>query len=202
MSEKIPSSHTLIKMFRWATKRAFRCYPELYDKDVSDHICSRILTEFVRSDRLYWIKDKNGYGIQEVPEMCLEGDVIHRAKSLEKEMAVQEFIGNFSLFMAGLFPTISLGHKNSFREKNSMKDQIYMELYLILYPHKKGLNYYVIQGERAYEKASRIYKGLNDIKSSLLKKLAQHFEAYACLMQTIHDYLLSPSLSLYDPQYL
>jgi hypothetical protein len=202
MSKKISSSHTLIKMFKWATKRAFRCYPELYDKDVSDHICSHILTEFVRADRLYWIKDKKGSGIVEIPDMFLEGDVMCRAKSLEKEMAVQEYIGNFSLFMAGLFPTVSLGLKNRFRAKNRMKDQLYIELYFKLHPAKKGLDYYVIQGERAYEKASRIYKGLNDIKSLLLKKLAQRFEAYACLMQTIHDYLLSPSLNLFDTQYL
>ena len=200
MSKKISSSHTLIKMFKRATKRAFRCYPELYDRDVSEHIYSHILTEFLRTDRLFLIKDKKGSGIVEIPDMCLEGDVMCRAKSLEKEMAVQEDIGNFSLFMAGLFPTASLGLKNRFKAKNRMKDQLYMELYLKLYPAKKGMDYYIIQGERAYEKASRIYKGLNDIKSSLLKKLALRFEAYVCLMQTIHDYLLSPALNLCDTQ--
>lgn len=187
-------------MFKRATKRAFRCYPELYDKDVSDHICSHILTEFVRTDSLFWIKDQKGSCIIEVPEMCLEGDVMCRAKSLEKEMAVQEYIGNFSLFMAGLFPKISLEPKSRFSAKGRMKDRLYMELYFKLHPAKKGMDYYIIQGERAYEKASRIYKGLNDIKSSLLKKLALRFEAYVCLMQTIHDYLLSPSLSLCDLQ--
>ncbi|MGA1839107.1 MAG: hypothetical protein ACMUIU_00640 [bacterium] len=200
MSKKISSSHALINMFKRATKRAFRCYPELYDKDVSDHICSHILTEFVRTDRLFWIKDKKGSHIIEVPEMCLEGDVMCRAKSLEKEMAVQEYIGNFSLFMAGLFPTMAPGTKGRLNSKNRMKDRLYMELYFKLHPAKKGMDYYVIQGERAYEKASRIYKGLNDIKSSLLKKLALRFEAYVCLMQTIHDYLLSPSLNLCDIQ--
>jgi hypothetical protein len=123
-----------------------------------------------------------------------------KAKSLEKEMAVQEYIGNFSLFMAGLFPTISPGTKSRFSSKNRMKDRLYMELYFKLHPSKKGMDYYIIQGERAYEKASRIYKGLNDIKSSLLKKLALRFEAYVCLMQTIHDYLLSSNLNFCDIQ--
>jgi hypothetical protein len=201
MSKKIPSSHILIKMFKRATKRAFRCYPELYDRDVSEHICSHILTEFVRTDRLFLIKDKKGSGIVEIPDMYMEGDVMCHAKSLEKEIAVQEYIGNFSLFMAGLFPKVCQGRKNNcFSAKNRMKDQLYMELYLKLHPAKKGMEYYVIQGERAYEKASRIYKGLNDIKSSLLKKLALRFEGYACLMQTIHDYLLSPCLNLCDMQ--
>ena len=69
-----------------------------------------------------------------------------------------------------------------------------MELYIRLYPSERGIDYYILQGKKAYEKASRIYKGLNDIKSALLKKLARRFDAYACLMQTIQDYLLSPGI--------
>jgi hypothetical protein len=196
MSEKIPSSHTLIKMFKWAAKRAFRCYPELYDKDVSDHICSNVLAEFVRADNLYWIKDDKGCSLEEIPDMFIEGDVLYHANSLEKELAVQEHIGNFSLYMSGFFPNVSWLLKNRSRAKSRMKDNLYMQLYLTLHPSEKGLDYYIIQGKKAYEKSSKIYKGLNDIKASLLKKLGQHFEAYACLMQTIQDYLLSPSLNL------
>ena len=68
-----------------------------------------------------------------------------------------------------------------------------MELYLTLYPLEHGLDYYIIQGKKGYEKASRIYKGHNDIKASVLYKLSKRFEAYVCLMQTIHEYLLAPS---------
>jgi hypothetical protein len=97
--------------------------------------------------------------------------------------------------MSGLFPNTSQILRNSSRINSRMKDKLYLELYFKLHPGERDLDYYIIQGKKAYEKASRIYKGLNDIKSSLLKKLGQHFEAYACLMQTIQDYLLSPSLN-------
>jgi hypothetical protein len=193
MSKKIPSSHTLIKMFKWATVMAFRCYPELYDRDVSDHICIHVLTEFVRADSLYWIKDKKGRPIEEIPDMIIEGDVMYRGKSIEKELAVQEHIGNFSLFMSGLFPNTSQKPDMRLRAKYRIKDRVFMELYLTLHPLEHGLDYYIVQGKTGYEKASSIYKGLNDIKASVLNKLSRRFEAYVCLMQTIHEYLLAPS---------
>ena len=124
MSKKIPSSHTLIKMFRLATKKAFRCYPELYDQDISDHICVHILTEFVNTDSLYWIKGAKGRSLNEIPDMMIEGDVICRAKSIEKELAVQEHIGNFSLFMSGLFPKASRNPNRGFQAKYRIKEHL------------------------------------------------------------------------------
>jgi len=193
MNEKISTSDPLIEMFQQATRKAFCCYPELYDRDVSEHICSRILFEFVRTDRLYWIRDKEGNLIWEIPGMLAEGDVLHNAESMEKELAVQEHIGNFSLFMSGLFPRVS--QRLDDRIPLTMrKDRLYLALYISLHPAEKGLDYYIIQGRKAYEKASRIYKGLNDFKATLLKTLSQRFESYVCLMQTINDYLFTPGL--------
>lgn len=193
MQEKLPPSDPLTAMFQQATQKAFCCYPELYDRDVSEHICSNILSEFVRSDRLYWIWDKEGNRLEEIPDMLAEGDVLLHAESLEKELAVQEHIGNFSLFMSGLFPRSSqrLTNRIPFTMK---KDRLYLALYISLHPAERGLDYYIIQGRKAYEKSSRIYKGLNDLKASLLKTLSQRFESYVCLMQTINDYLFTPGL--------
>jgi len=196
MSVKIPSSHPLMRMFRRATQKAFRCYPELYDKDVSDHICAQILTEFMRAENLYWVKNEHSLPVEEIPDMMIEGDVMFRANSMEKELATQEHIGNFSLFMAGFFPSVSYGIKNGFLPKKRDKDRLFLELYYILYPKEKGLDYYVIQGKDAYAKTSRIYNGLNEIKSVLFRQLSHHFEAYASLMCTILDYLLSPDFDM------
>jgi len=193
MNENILTSNPLIEMFQQATRKAFSCYPELYDRDVSEHICSRILSEFVRTDRLYWIRVKEGTRIGEIPGMLVEGDVLHHAESMEKELAVQEHIGNFSLFMSGLFPRDS--QRLDDRIPLTMKrDRLYLALYISLHPAERGLDYYIIQGRKAYEKASRIYKGLNDFKATLLKTLSQRFESYVCLMQTINDYLFTPDL--------
>ncbi|MGA1795065.1 MAG: hypothetical protein ACMUIL_04310 [bacterium] len=193
MHEKTPPFNPLIAMFEQATRKAFSCYPELYDRDVSEHICSHILSEFVRTDRLYWIRDKEGKRLGEIPDMLAEGDVLLRAESMEKELAVQEHIGNFSLFMSGLFPRDS-GRLTNRIPLNMRKDRIYLALYMTLHSTDKGIDYYIIQGRKAYEKASRIYKGLNDLKASLLKRLSQRFESYVCLMQTINDYLVTPGL--------
>lgn len=193
MHEKISPSNPLIAMFKQATQKAFSCYPELYDRDISEHICSHILFEFVRTDRLYWIRDKQGNRLGEIPDMLAEGDVLLRAESMEKEMAVQEHIGNFSLFMSGLFPRDSERLTNRIPLGNR-KDRLYLALYMSLHPAERGIDYYIIQGRKAYEKASMIYKGLNELKASILKTLSQRFESYVCLMQTINDYLVIPGL--------
>ena len=196
MSDKMPSSHPLVKMFRWATNKAFRCYPELYDQNVSEHICGHILIEFMRAENLYWLKNTHDHSVDEIPDMIIEGDVMFQAKSMEKELAAQEHIGNFSLFMAGFFPSVSYGIKKGLFPKRRDKDRLFLELYYILHPKEKGLDYYIIQGKDAYTKTSQIYKGINEIKSHLFRKLSRHFEAYAALMQTIQNYLLSPNFDM------
>ena len=45
-----------------------------------------------------------GRRVEEVAEMLAEGDLLHRAQSVEREREVHRHVGNYTLFMAGIFP--------------------------------------------------------------------------------------------------
>jgi hypothetical protein len=58
----------------------------------------------VHVDRLYKIRDTQGRRVEEVAEMLAEGDLLHRAQGVEREREVHRHIGNYTLFMTGIFP--------------------------------------------------------------------------------------------------
>ena len=94
--------HPLTDLFETITEKNFRriglTQPEL------PHYVAGVLEDFVHIDRLYRILDARGRKIEDVGEMLLEGDLRHRARSIERERDVRKHIGDFTLFYTGMFP--------------------------------------------------------------------------------------------------
>jgi hypothetical protein len=73
------------------------------DREVSRYITG-VLLDFVRTDRLYPIRNARGKRLEEVGEMLLESNPLLAASSFEREREVRKHIGDYTLFLTGMFP--------------------------------------------------------------------------------------------------
>src|SRR5205807_4181729 len=103
MDGRIPDHHPLRKLFGTLAEKAFTDKLGWPDFNVSDYI-SQLLVEFTHTDNLYRIKSAKGERVEAVVELLYESEVTHEARSFEREREVHRHIGDFTLFMAGLFP--------------------------------------------------------------------------------------------------
>jgi len=103
LAYNISPSHPLVRLFFGLTQRNFATHLGWTDSDVIAYL-GDVLVDFVHVDRLYRIRNARGQRIEEVAEMMAEGDILHRADSFERERMVHKHIGDYTLFMAGIFP--------------------------------------------------------------------------------------------------
>lgn len=94
--------HPLAHLLHELTDRGF-ARVGLREPDLPRYV-SELLLEFTHVDRLYCIRDARGRRLEDVGEMLLEGDLRHRARSIERERSVRKHIGDFTLFFTGMFP--------------------------------------------------------------------------------------------------
>src|SRR2546427_7590570 len=112
MESRIPEHHPLRKLFGALAERAFTEKLGWPDFNVSDYI-SKLLVEFTRTDHLYRIKSAKGEQLEAVVDLLYESEVTHGSRSFEREREVHRHIGDFTLFMAGLFPQAPIRHQNT-----------------------------------------------------------------------------------------
>jgi hypothetical protein len=60
--------------------------------------------DFVHADNLYRIRNRRGKRLEEVGEMLLESNPLLDAPSFEREREVRKHIGDYTLFLTGMFP--------------------------------------------------------------------------------------------------
>jgi hypothetical protein len=66
---------------------------------------ARLLCEFSESDKLYKVRDEVGRPIEELTEMVQAADPVHGpATSFDAERALRKHIGDYALFVAGMYP--------------------------------------------------------------------------------------------------
>jgi len=65
---------------------------------------SDLLTDFAHVENLYRIHNALGQPVEDVGEMLIESDPRLEANSFIRERAVRKHVGDFTLFMTGLFP--------------------------------------------------------------------------------------------------
>jgi hypothetical protein len=65
---------------------------------------SDLLAEFAHIDNLFRIRNAAGKRLDDVGEMLIESQPLLGAGSFERERAVRKHVGDYTLFMTGLFP--------------------------------------------------------------------------------------------------
>lgn len=172
-SPEIDAGHPLRRLFRNALEYGFKLNPT--DKSgISDYIEEQILCEFIHFDNLYKIRDAEGRNLEDVADMLTEGDVLMNAQSFEREFQVHKHIGDYTLFMLGMFPTSLRGRKG--RE---------LLLGSIIVPGSSLSELYILQGRRSYRIASEFSH------KELFLELSLNFQKYQAVIEIVKTYLES-----------
>jgi hypothetical protein len=96
--------HPLEPFFQQIVRNSYEGKLGLHDPDLTAYV-ARILCEFSQSDKLYSIRDEAGRPIQQLDEMERAADpVLGTATSFDAERALRKYIGDYSLFVAGMYP--------------------------------------------------------------------------------------------------
>ncbi|GAB4388139.1 MAG: hypothetical protein Kow0025_05590 [Thermodesulfovibrionales bacterium] len=169
---EIPPGHPLRKLFRWATRNAFRFSEELHAEEIEDYLSDWILARFVHSDNLYIIRNAKGRKLGEVAGLMAAG-----APGAEGELAVNQHIGDYVLFMAGLFPEGLTRHLS----RPGSAEGLLIKTGAIFRPCKSPLEYYVLRGQASYRRAY----DLAGEKAWVFQRLSDHFGGYVSVMSLV-----------------
>ncbi len=97
-------SHPLEPFFHQMVRNSYEGKLGLNDPDVTAYV-ARLLCEFSESDKLYKVRDEVGRPIEELTDLMLAADPVHgSAPSFDAERAVRKHIGDYALFVAGMYP--------------------------------------------------------------------------------------------------
>lgn len=171
--EVISPEHPLRKLFRKALNLGLSYNPSR-KTEVIDYIEEQILCEFIHVDNLYKIRDATGRSLEDIADMLCEGDVLLNARSFSREFQVHKHIGDYTLFMLGMFPE-SLSRRRG-------KEFILGKLII---PDASLAEHYMIQGSRSYQIASEF------TDKELFSELSSNFLFYINIIDFVRIYLES-----------
>ena len=101
----MPAQHHLLEpFFQQAVRNSYDGRLGLNDPDVTNYV-ARLLCEFSEADNLYKVRDEMGRPVDELGEMMVAADPVHgTAASFDEERALRKHIGDYALFVAGMYP--------------------------------------------------------------------------------------------------
>ena len=158
MSEDITPHHPLRKLFSKLTEMSFLGKLQWTDPPVTGYI-SNLLVEFTHVDNVFKIRNHQGEAVQEVVALLYEAEVLLNAGSFERERLVRQHIGDYTLFMVGLFPEYLKRLKTG-----------------KILGHPDFLTDYVKVGKKSYRVVSEFAYGDFREAAPLFKKLSDNFE--------------------------
>jgi hypothetical protein len=158
MGTQVPPRHPLRQLFCALTEKSFTEHLGWPDPNVTSYL-SDLLVDFTRTDQLYKIRNGQDHPVDTVVDLLFESEVMLEAQSLDREWDVHRHIGDFTLFMAGLFP--------EYLRRLKSAGLIY---------HKDFLVDYVKTGKRSYGIVAQIGRGDSESNLPLFQKLSENFE--------------------------
>lgn len=167
----LSGDHPLRKLFRKALAFGFREYPA--DRPgIGSYIEEQILCEFIHADNLYKIRNAAGKPLEDVADLLAEGDVRMSARSFSREFEVHKHIGDYTLFMLGMFPL-------------ALARRLGKEFILggIIVPGSTLYEHYLLQGRRSYGLASAFSE------RELFLELSKNFLIYRNVLELVRIYL-------------
>jgi hypothetical protein len=124
MQAQNPQSHPLEPFFQQAVRNSYEGKLGLNDPDVTAYV-ARLLCQFSESENLYQVRDEMGHPIEELSEMMLASDPIHgSAPSFDAERALRKHIGDYALFVAGMYPEAMASDRRQRRHHPSLGELI------------------------------------------------------------------------------
>ena len=112
----IPESHSLQALFGELIHYHFDRDIGLRDSEVQDYVVN-MLAEFCEVAQMFKIRNANNRPLDDVGEMLMEADPVYGpAPSFDRERQVRKHIGDYTLFLAGMFPE-SINHYRLRRQR-------------------------------------------------------------------------------------
>jgi hypothetical protein len=158
MGTQVPPRHPLRELFGALTEKSFTEHLGWPDLNVTAYV-SNLLVDFTHTDQLYKIRNQHDKPVDTVADLLFESEALFGAQSMDRERDVHRHIGDFTLFMAGLFPEYLRRLKSS--------GLIY---------HKDFLVDYVKTGKRSYRIVADIGRDAAEADPPLFRKLSDNFE--------------------------
>lgn len=155
---KISANHPLRRLFRALTERNLGGTLGIDDPDLIGYLTD-LLVEFTHIENVYRIQSASGRRVEEVAELLLEGDLLHRAASIDREREVHKHIGDYTLFMAGLFP-------EALQRSKARRIVVSRDVLID----------YVKTGKRSYHIVAEFTYGGYGERAPLYRKLSEQFE--------------------------
>jgi hypothetical protein len=114
----ISTNHPLRRLFTDLVSREIGS-----DREIAGYVAS-LLVDFTHIDRLYRIRNARGKRLEEVGEMLVESNPLLDAPSFGREREVRKHIGDFTLFLTGMFPEYVAGLPRRGLRLDSMVDYV------------------------------------------------------------------------------
>jgi len=112
----IPESHPLQELFTELVHQHFDHDIGLRDAEMQDYVAN-MLSEFCEVEQLFKLRNANNRALDDVGEMLLEADPVYGpAPSFDRERQVRKHIGDYTLFLSGMFPE-SINHYRLRRQR-------------------------------------------------------------------------------------
>jgi len=149
--------HPLEPFFKQAVRNSYEGKLGLSDPEVTGYV-ARLLCEFSESDRLYSLRDEMGRPIEELEQMMRAADpVLGTAPSFDAERAFRKHIGDYALFVGGMYPEAIGSPRHQRRRQPSLADLI----------HAGKESYYIVSQFNLFE---------YEQEAPLFTRLADSFE--------------------------
>jgi hypothetical protein len=158
MPNPVPDHHPLRRLFSDLIERTFVQKLHWSDLHVAGYM-SNLLIDFIHADHLCRIRNSKGKPLDEVAGMLMEADLLINARSFDREREVHRHIGDFTLFMVGVFP--------EYLNRIKIRQWIH---------HPDFLIDYVKVGKHSYRNVSEFNYGEFKQDAPLFRKLSDNFE--------------------------
>ena len=103
MRSSISPTHPLRRLFTELVQRHLTEAAQVQDQQLAQYIAG-LLVDFTHAENLYRIRNSQGKRLEDVGEMLLASNPLLDAPSFIYEREVRKHIGDYTLFIAGLFP--------------------------------------------------------------------------------------------------
>ncbi|HEY9284082.1 MAG TPA: hypothetical protein VIP46_11570 [Pyrinomonadaceae bacterium] len=156
-TQAVGRDHPLRRFFAEMVARRFDADVRLPDPRLIAYV-SGLLVDFTHVGNLYRVRDARGRRLEDVGEMLLESNPLLGADSFDREREVRKHVGDYVLFVAGLFPE-SLQGRQRFRQ---MRLDAFVD--------------YMKAGKESYKVVSAFDQFEYADDAPLFRKLADNFE--------------------------
>jgi hypothetical protein len=129
----------------------------LEEPQVATYVAA-VLADFARTENLYRIRNAEGKRLEDVGEMLVESNPLLEAASFDREREVRKHVGDYTLFMTGLF------HENVARIQQRQR------------PRLEAFVDFVQAGKESYAVVSSFNQFEYREEAPLFRRLSENFE--------------------------